>query len=95
MEEPPPITPQKGHQNLEKEVTIQPIPPIPLIPKKKKKNKKKTKTKTKSLYQTNQILKFFYPKYRLCCLTVVRDADEATVTYFDATTTFIFAKTFL
>ena len=82
MEEPPPTTPQKRHQNLEKEATIKPIPPIPLIQK-----------KPKSLYQTNQILKVFLPK--ICCLTVVRDAGEATVTPFDATTTSIFAKTFL
>ena len=35
MEEPPPTTPppQKRHQNLEKEATIKPIPPIPLIQK--------------------------------------------------------------
>ena len=65
MEEPPPITPQKGHQNLEKEVTIQPIPPIQLIPKKKKKNKKKNKNKNKIPLSNKPNLKVFLPKISL------------------------------
>ena len=50
MEEPPPSTPQKRHQNLEKEVTIKLIPPIPLI------------QKTKIPLSNNPTLKVFLPK---------------------------------
>ena len=84
MEEPPPTTPQKTS------------------PKSRKRGDHSTHLsnsiytkKLKSLYQTNQILKFLYPKYRLCCLIVVRDAGEAIVTPFDTTITSIFATTFL
>ena len=84
MEEPPPTTPQKTSPKSGKRGDHSTHPS----------NSINTK-KPKSLYQTNQILKFFYPKYRLCCLTVVRDAGEATVTPFDATTTSIFTTTFL
>ena len=82
MEEPPPTTPQKRHRNLEKEASIKLIPSIPLI------------RNPKSLYQTNQISKFFYPKYHQCCQTMVPVASEATVTPFDATTLLFMPKPF-